>query len=646
MSEIKLKRMVKICDPDLFKRGHNELWDAVESLVNKHFGSLNHSDRDELFIDNYVVDFEDHSDEIGVLPHIKGILSEKHSKCVQEIVNWVKKTPSVEGKHVRRYVDDIPQKSIILTDDRRKGRLLCGRKGSGKTSLIKYNRIHLERNEKCLCLYIALDVKGFPEGNTAQYMTTAIINELDDLTIMVAKENNKDPEQVVLARFEKLWLTNAALPEKNGDNKQSLREKLLLQLHTSKYHEDFENYVVWSVAYIEKVTNKRFIIIFDDIDHLSSDEEALEICNCANGLYRRLQRSMVISVREETLPKLQDKTLPAAAFPKKHIIPPSFKKVLDVRLESLKEEIQSKYTNGYRRFTCHGICVFLDHIIRSICRPSTYAKLVTFHYDIDLLLDIVRCLICSPYMIPASVLKKAEHNKWIGWNLMLNSLQKYVYENHYDENSFFLNMFDNTMVTITELDNLGSVATYEDTFVRIALLRVLAYRLTEVCTLPPDKRIIEVALVKEDMTSGLGYNENNILLALKAFARHRLIRTGQRQNEFDPDYTRDISISTAVLYYLDYLISEYRYVENVLPVTPIDFKFNPQILPSEPETEDLEPIDDLILKFADFIERCEKSEQNRVKDKEFYDFLMEGEVPLSQRLRNSVREMKAGVYAR
>jgi hypothetical protein len=636
---VRLERMVNLVYPDLVKTGPNDMWSReVEGLVNRHFASFG-GGAESFFRENYVVDFEDHSDELTILPHVRGIFSEEHSQCIEEILAWVQKTPRAAHRPVTQHLDDMHPESQLLTGDRSTGRLLCGRKGSGKTSMIMYNMIDLEKNHDRLCLYIALDVTALPQTSAAQYMMASLVNQLDDLTIKITQEKGIDPEEVVLRRFEKLWLINAALPTQTGDNKRDLREKLLLRLHDSKYHgEVFENYVSWSISYLERILNKRLIIVLDDIDHLSSDEEALEICRSAAALYRKLKRPMIISLREETLPKLQDKTLPVIAFPKMHVIPPSFRKALTVRLENFKNELEDRYPTGCGKYTREGIYLFVEHIIRSICRPSIYARLITFHYDMDLLLDIARCLLSSPYMTPAEVINMAKRNKGIGWNLVLTSLQNYIYYNHYEQNSFFLNMYDNGQVGIAESDDMAPVGRYDNTLVRISLLRVLAHHLSKMSAQARAERIVEIALIEEQMTNRLGYSTEQLWLALKAFARHRLIRTGQRQNDFDTGGTRRISISTAVLYYLDYLISDYQYVQNILPVTPIDFKFEPQVCVTDAQNRNMQVLDDLIMRFADFVRRCEESNEKRVEDQDFYRSLMPNELPLSQRVVDSVNK--------
>jgi hypothetical protein len=640
MSEMKLQRMINVIDPDLFKKGYNDLWTPeVESLVNKHFGSLDHMGDSELFGKTYIIDFEDHSDELAILPYINNVYSEKHKMCVKEIVGWLEKTSPSERRDIRRHYQDVPSRSAILSHDQCFGRLLCGRKGSGKTSLIKFNQNLLDKTDKYIFLYTALDVRISRRSSYTQEMTTSIVNKLDDLTLKITEKMDIDHEQVVLDRFRELWVLNAALPREDGDPKENLRENLLVKLHTTKYARDFYKYVTWSVSYLEKITGKYFILILDDIDHLSSDQEATEICGCANALFRKLKRPIIISVREETLHKLQDRVLPVDAFPKKHIIPPSFKKVLQIRLDNFKDDLKARHPKGCGKYSVAGIILFVEHIIQSmINQPRAYARLVTFHYDIDLLLDITRCLLCSPFMEPPEIIKKAKENKKIGWNLMLNSLQKYIYENHYDQNSFFLNVYDNTLQDVTEIDTSTQDPTYQDTFTRIALLRVLSHHLREKSSQPPGKRTIRVEEVKRDMRK-LGYTNTMIWEALGAFARHRLIRTGKRQNALDKTI-KNISISTAVLYYLDYLITEYRYIENILPVTPIDFRFDVEILPAEPETLSLNNIDTVVLQFADFVERCETCEQSCLKDLQFYNAIMEGETALSERIRHSVKKFQ------
>jgi hypothetical protein len=222
---------------------------------------------------------------------------------------------------------------------------------------------------------------------------------------------------------------------------------------------------------------------------------------------------------------------------------------------------------------------------------------------------------------------------------MLNSFQLYVYSNHYDQNSFFLNVYDNRFDHSRPASRSG-VVDYDNALIRIRLLALLAkmyssHDFVEGEELPsfPCIHIIE------DM-SKLGYTPESTWRAMRAFAAHRLIRTGRWRNELATGQS-EISVSTAVVFYLDYLMYEYRYIENVLLVTPVDFWFDPEDIPTTPETKDFRALDRDILAFANFMERCEKEELARAgRDNPVLHRIWPGEPP-SARIRSSVGRFQA-----
>ena len=387
----------------------------------------------------------------------------------------------------------------------------------------------------------------------------------------------------------------------------------------------------------EESNKSDVVLIIDDIDHLESLEVAREIIEASTQLRDVLGIPLIISIREETISKIQSKPS-INTLRRKHTIPPSFKKILQLRLAAFTEAVLQTESVGRTTFTKQDLIIFVSNIINSICERSIYSKLVTFHYDIDMLLDMVQCLISSPFLHPEMILEKCKKGKPIGWNLMLNSFQKYVYLNHYEQNSFFLNIYDNsidfrTLYEIPEID-------YENVLVRSRLLSLLAYKYTHRTDhMGSELPIFPYRSLVEDMER-LGYSNECIQRAMSAFAAHRLIRTGRLNNELDENQD-NISISTAVIFYLDDLIYEYRYIENVLPVTPVDYEFNWKAIPElNPETKNFGEIDYILLRFSDFIEKCERKEiTNGNCDKDFLKEIWPA-APISKRIKNTVQKFK------
>lgn len=655
---MKLNPIVKITDWDGMKLAHHDLWtDDVHSIVKKCFGSLLVNGSDEEvesgvyyptmgdFRNLYVVDFEDHFDEIEDLSreHLSTFIDTEHLGCYSEIISWTKRGQDQKIKIAinKLMYHEYPEKRRIINSQHEIGKLLCGRRGSGKTSLIQYNIDMQKSDEKFIFIKIDMDKGSLGVKDKAQYLKEQLVWELDDT---IAKLSPHVDDQLVVKRFEYYWkgiLGNLMPSEDDSDErkneKRKRREDYLFRLSELKYSKEFINYVKCSITYLEKITGKCVILAIDDVDHMESHIEAREICGVAANIQEKTQRPLIIAVREETIRKIEAK--PAVdKLQRIHVTPPSFKKVLQLRLEAFSLEVMRAEKLDTSHYSKNELITYVTTIVNSLLDKNVYSKLVTFHYDMDMLLDMVRCLLSSPYLQPIQVLNRAARGKNISWHLMLNSFQKYVYRNHYEQNSFFLNMYDNQSYGI-EVYNSYSL-TWENTMVRIRLLSLLVHRLMES---PPASDYPSFALhyIISDVMR-LGYDKSEIIKALKAFAVHRIIRTGMTGNVLDED-TGTISISTAVIFYFDYLIYEYRYLQNILLITPIDFSFDPNDIPDSPETKELQKIDEIINKFADFIERCEYLEAaSNNHDSQWLKSTWKGN-PLSEKIRKSVMVFKERV---
>lgn len=664
---MKCKPMITVKDWDRFKEEAHGLWtEDVHRLVKRYFGALpldlssvqdmnlpacdGYSDSltsttNEIFHKVYIVDTNDHSDEREELAAgaISSFISPDHIHCYAEIQKWTEEGSirTYDGTMNKVLYDEFPVKFRLIKDPGEAGCVLCGRRGSGKTSKIKYNIDCYERENLFTFIAIKMDRQLLAEKNPKEYFQILLIWQTDQLVKYFADKASIDYDKQVLERFSDYWqgTVGNCWPDdmdsaKRLEEKRQRRDTFMSYLAQSKFSNEFIPYMKSSVRYLEKLTAHPVILVVDDIDHLESHKEARDIFESAVSLRGELKRPLLISVREETIPKLRAKPVFEGLL-RVHIVPPSLKKVLQQRLQAFKSAVQSAKVDT-AHYSKEQLLTYVSIVINSICERKIYARLVTFHYDLDILLDMVRCLLSSPFLPPELVFAKGR----VGWNLMLNSFQKYVYQNHYDQNSFFLNIYDNSFDYTGSLSGKDDICS-KNAIVRSRLLALLVYRYsnkpaTDGCELPN----FSCQNIIEDMIS-LGYSSNSVWHAMHAFAAHRLIRTGRFRNELDENQT-EISISTAVIFYYDYLIYEYRYIENILPTTPIDFHFNVEVIPDTPETSDLNSIDDIILKFADFIQRCEKEEANYPQqNKELFKLIWAGS-PLSERIKASVRRFKEG----
>ncbi len=107
-------------------------------------------------------------------------------------------------------------------------------------------------------------------------------------------------------------------------------------------------------------------------------------------------------------------------------------------------------------------------------------------------------------------------------------------------------------------------------------------------------------------------------------------------------------MSTVVVWYLECLMSDYRYLQNCVKVTPIDFTYPSDLINEGPELsmDELKRTDDVLRKFVEFVGRCEAEEKPQVKDQTLYSEITEGntlEVTLRSGIQKAVGRMKLPV---
>jgi hypothetical protein len=338
------------------------------------------------------------------------------------------------------------------------------------------------------------------------------------------------------------------------------------------------------------------------VDRLQDEKMAKIVCDRVKALARDLgDVPCVVSAREETLALLSD-TDPM--FIKISVAPPSFKQVLMKRKN--KFMLDFKYENKlseYGDISTEHIKRDVSIILDSILDDEVYSKLISFHYDLDILLDISICILTSPFITVDYLKRLHNSNEKIPWHVVLDSMQRYRYRNFYDQNSFILNVYDNNQ----------KAPTLHNSLVRIRLLQVLRHEFVGI------NKPIEVGKIISDMLY-LGYNRSEVESALSALASQRLIVTGKLYNYYNNNVS-DVIPQSAVVFYLDYLIYSYRYIQNILPVTRLNFSIPMDVANS------IEPIsgkklkktvDPLIYKFIAFIKECENYESEYIKDECIY----------------------------
>jgi len=595
---------------DLMRIGFNPLWVYLREFVIQIFGPLTFYTAGKLLNDKYlklcyIKEFADHRDELPALSRLKKILPSDLT-FYSDFKNWVEiQKHYLDG--TLGYYDEFK-----LLEQKVEGRptVLLGRKGSGKTTLLYFAKDELERLQNAAYIFINLSSPSFASADPLQTVAIQIIHSIDDLILNLSKTKEISDSERIIKCLKRYWEQYAVYPSSSDtpqvlSHKQAKRDELLFQrLSTLKYSEEFIPYLRCCIIFLKEFLDKELTIIIDDVDRLEPEGTARAIFNRVNDLTVELKVQVFISVREETIAQLTDIPLPPRKI---HVVPPSFVKVLKKRLEVFNAEfrmpLKSEQESGYDTETSQ---LFVNHIVQSILTDEVYANLIAYHYDLDILLDIVRCSISSPYLDPKFVLQLARDHKPIPWHLILNSMQLYVYRNFYDENSFILNVYDNDERPIDKITTANNL-------VRVRLLQVLRYLYTGI-----DKPV-EVGKVYALMAE-LGYNERSVFQALQSFARQRLIVTALYRNAFSEDVDT-IIVERTIIFYLSNLIYTYRYLQNIVPVTPVNFEVPCDIFfDTKPLIgDDLRIVDEVLERFIIFIRLAEEEEKKYIKNHILFD---------------------------
>ncbi len=307
---------------------------------------------------------------------------------------------------------------------------------------------------------------------------------------------------------------------------------------------------------------------------------------------------------------------------------PSFKKVLQSRRvlfqNRFKLDASKSEKIGLNEFE---VKKFVDLIIDSILNKDVYSHLIAFHYDLDILLDVVMCLLLSPFLPWTSCRDLMANGETVPWHYVLDSMQRYRYKNFYEGNSFIINLFDNGQRPPTS----------SNTLIRVRLLQVLRHQFKGV------SQGIKVGYIYADMKE-LGYGKEAVTQSLIAISKSLMISTGQLHNSFDQE-VRTIIPKNVIIFYIDNLIYHYRYIQNILPVTPINFNLPIDLIDSINPLmgSSLSIVSKNIHKFINFLEICEKKEKININNMELFreitrDIVLSEE--LKKRIDRQIQDMK------
>jgi len=237
---------------------------------------------------------------------------------------------------------------------------------------------------------------------------------------------------------------------------------------------------------------------------------------------------------------------------------------------------------------------FVETIIKSILtkKENLFLFYMLSNSNLDLMLDYFKSLLASSHF-DFEDLKKIINGVLITQQKMLETLLLYIYSEMNKENTFLMNLYDDSDMT-GEFNNLF----------RVRLLQTIR----------------NFGTVTEKNKIGLKYSRLRYLLdqfGYGNYAKKNLNTTIATKVDFSIletsifglDYRddTDIILCDSAYYYVDHLIYTYRYMQTVIPDTRMDYRVDFLELKGN-----LKKIDNQINEFIKFIERCEKKERTVV----------------------------------
>ena len=590
---------------DRIRKSPNIYWRYLSEYVHKHFNRLAviaryKLSKDEFLNECFVKEYSSYKKSIN-----RGLYGRFQDPNFEHFYNnFAEKYRNSILRSLGHY-DDF---NIASLAKRMKGELLllCGEKGAGKTTLLLASEKSLMDDPKRKNIFIhisfAYQTLGFNPNfdpiKLTEEFRRKFIDGLDYKIREINEEGEINEDESNLVKFERefrsmsIFVNNKDTP-KLAEYKQLKRLEYLAMLGEKKYTTHYDIYKELSINYLQNVLHITPILVIDDIDR-ASKEVSEHIVNIGGKVSDEMGILVIISVREETV------TMHSDIFGdriKLHIMPPPFNEVVWKRFEAFTKDLALNKRAIKDKVIKDDLIIFVKVVIESINRPFIYANLIAMSdYDLDFLLELVRTLLESPFIDPIKVVQQYKSNNvLISWHIILNSLMLYIYQSHNEDNSFVINLFDNQNSRIEQH--------YANTLVRIRLLEYLRKKTPKLHS-PISVQDLLVVMGRA------GYQRSEVESALKAFAKVRLILTEKPRNIYN-DEVSIIYARRPIHYYLSYLMTRYRYLQNVVPITTMDFKIH---IPATFDTQELlgknlSKMTKIIYQFIDFVKRCQEEER-------------------------------------
>lgn len=470
---------------------------------------------------------------------------------------------------------------------------VAGDVGSGKTTALRALKYFLEAQKRQIyVLYVHLrlaSVEGIP--GLIQWIKAAVLTAVQqDLTRFLECSDKIDKERPILEQvFEEDLVRIGAIDKSGKVRRRSVLNSFLADIIRKCSGLEFNRYCRAHFAFLHSKGFKS-VLILDDVDLFDDQQLAGSLVDRAQtDVASALGIPVVISIRHETVMKFRDGARPV---PARHVIRSvDSANVLTKRVQEFAKWAQSPDLTEGAPLSEEQIR-YVQKRSDQFLAGSIIRQLERMNPSCEFVLDVFRTVLLSPIIRPQDDLT---------WKRVFNTLMLHIWT-RMQPTSFVLNVFDNGA------DGVPDGQEYKNTLLRIRLMQAIAHEASNTY-----HRQVEVKAVRERLRK-CGYDsDTDVTAAITECARRRVIITTECGNGFDVDRVTHIYMHPSLRFYLEYLVWDYLYLENIIPVSLVDVAINMDLYNDVPtldfDSEQFKIMDANIYAFLRFVSKCEQQEE-------------------------------------
>ena len=366
-----------------------------------------------------------------------------------------------------------------------------------------------------------------------------------------------------------------------------------------RYKDDIRHFNKRRMQYSENRFGRRIIVVLDNVDHIENNQKVQQLFVFAHSLALDNCCSIIITMRTYNVYGNVHHYDPYSAFNPRylHLSLPDVSKMVDKRVEYalkiINKEVQLPHSGDIKVSISSPLFrEEIQGVLKSFATERNVATLKTIaYYDLRELLRMCHRALASGHLYPSA--RRQNYPEVRTYDLIQALiLGNWRYYNPEDETAAIINIFDDECPY-----EKGKV------LIRIRLLQTV---------LILGARLVPVVRILASMEN-LGFDKEDVVNSLQKMIYHSLISpvypTGL---DIAKNTIRAVHLTQKGSYYLDTLIKEVRYYENMRFATYVEKDFW-EVMSSYSETTDEERYKGTKI-FLEFIGYIEEEWRKRARD--------------------------------